>query len=161
MTAALEGGEWSASRPGRNLPPGKTRYPFYRTLGGSQGRSRRAENLVPTGIRSRTVQPLVSHYTDWATGPTPRIYKFQFQKQSFFGQLIMHLSSWWKSSHYFSKFMNRVRLTLTDQILGNYGETIGNLKIDRYYLFPLLHRACCRVTQLSYQPLHIYKKFTH
>ena len=34
MTAALEGGEWSAARPGRTLPPGKTRYPFYRRLGG-------------------------------------------------------------------------------------------------------------------------------
>ena len=33
MTAALEGGEWSAARPGRTLPPGKTRYPFYRRLG--------------------------------------------------------------------------------------------------------------------------------
>jgi len=43
-------GEWSAARPGRNLPPGKTRYPFYRRLGGPQGRSGRAENLVPTGI---------------------------------------------------------------------------------------------------------------
>jgi len=30
MTAALEGDEWSAARPGRTLPPGKTRYPFYR-----------------------------------------------------------------------------------------------------------------------------------
>jgi len=29
-----------------------------------------AENLVPTGIRSRTVQPLVSRYTDWVTRPT-------------------------------------------------------------------------------------------
>jgi len=28
MTAALEGGEWSAARPGRTLPSGKTRYPF-------------------------------------------------------------------------------------------------------------------------------------
>ena len=54
MTAALEGGEWSAARPDRTLPPGKTRYPFYRRLGGPQGRSGRAENLVPTGIRSRT-----------------------------------------------------------------------------------------------------------
>jgi len=70
MTAALEGGEWSAARPGRTLPPGKTRYPFYRRMGGPQGRSGRAENLVPTGIRSRTVQPVVSRYTDWATGPT-------------------------------------------------------------------------------------------
>jgi len=70
MTAALEGGEWLAARPGCTLPPGKTRYPFYRRLGGPQGRSGRAENLVPTGIRSRTVQPIVSHYTDWATRPT-------------------------------------------------------------------------------------------
>jgi len=68
MTAALEG-EWSAASPGRTLPPGKIRYPFYRRLGGPQGRSGRAENLVPTGIRSRTVQPVVSPYTDWATRP--------------------------------------------------------------------------------------------
>ena len=58
MTAALEGGEWSAVRPGRTLHPGKTRYPLYRRLVGLQGRSGRAENLVLTGIRSRTVQPV-------------------------------------------------------------------------------------------------------
>ena len=52
MTAALEGGEWSAARSGRTLPPGKTRYPFYRSLGGPQALSGRAENLIPTGIRS-------------------------------------------------------------------------------------------------------------
>jgi len=45
MTAVLEGSEWSAARPGRTLPPGKTRYPLYRSLGGPQGRSGRAENL--------------------------------------------------------------------------------------------------------------------
>ena len=39
MTAALEGGEWSAARPGRTLPPGKTWYPFYKRLGGPQGQS--------------------------------------------------------------------------------------------------------------------------
>ena len=70
MTAALEGGEWSAARPGRTLPPGKTRYSLYRRLGGPQGRAGRAENLVPTAIRSRTVQPVVSRYTDGATPPT-------------------------------------------------------------------------------------------
>jgi len=70
MTAALEGVEWSAARPGRTLPPGKTRYPFYRRLGGPQGRSGRAKNLVPTGIRSLTVQLVVSRYTNWATRPT-------------------------------------------------------------------------------------------
>ena len=39
------------------LPPGETRYPLYRS--GPHGR---AENLVPTGIRSWTVQPVVSSY---------------------------------------------------------------------------------------------------
>ena len=61
-------GEWSAARPGRTLSPGKTRYPFYRRLGGPRGLSGWAENLVPTGIRSRIVQPVVSLYTDLATG---------------------------------------------------------------------------------------------
>jgi len=84
MTAALEGGEWSAARPGRTLLPGKTRYPFYRRLSGPQGRSGRAEYLVAsTGIRSRTVQPVVSHYTDWATGPT-YIYIYICYKTNFY-----------------------------------------------------------------------------
>ena len=69
MTAALEGDEWSAAHPGRNLLPGRTQYPLYRKLGGPQGRSGRAENLVLIGIRSRAVQPVVSRYTDWATDP--------------------------------------------------------------------------------------------
>jgi len=37
---------------------------FYRRLGGSQGRTELAENLVPTRIRCRTFQPVVSRYTD-------------------------------------------------------------------------------------------------
>jgi len=63
MTAALECCEWSAARPGRTFPRGMTRYPFYRRLGG------RAENLVPTGIRSRTVKPVVVTTTEL---PGPR-----------------------------------------------------------------------------------------
>jgi len=70
MTAALEGGKWSAARPPPHFPPGKTRYPFYRSLGGPKGPAGREENLAPTGIRSRTVQPVVSRYSDWATQPT-------------------------------------------------------------------------------------------
>jgi len=50
MTTALEGGEWSAACPGCTLTLGKTWYPFYRRLGGPQGRSGRVENLVPIGI---------------------------------------------------------------------------------------------------------------
>jgi hypothetical protein len=49
------------------VPPGKTRYPFYRRLGGPQGRSGRVWKISPpTGIRTRTVQPVASRYTDWA-----------------------------------------------------------------------------------------------
>ena len=45
---------WSAARRGRTLPPEKNIYPFYRRLGGPQGRSERAEILVhPAGIRSQ------------------------------------------------------------------------------------------------------------
>ena len=57
-------GEWSAARPSRNSPPGKTRYPLYRRLGGPQVRSGQAENLAPSGFDPRTVQPVVSRYTD-------------------------------------------------------------------------------------------------
>jgi hypothetical protein len=39
-TSALDGGEWSASRPSRALPPGKgPPVPLYRRLGGPQSRS--------------------------------------------------------------------------------------------------------------------------
>ena len=29
-------GKWSAARPGRTLPPGRTRYPFYTRLDGRE-----------------------------------------------------------------------------------------------------------------------------
>ena len=37
------------------------------------------------------------------------------------------------------------------------------IQCEGIFIFPLLHRACCRVTQLLHQPLHIYKiyKCTH
>ena len=46
-------GEGSGSRPGRFLPPGNTRYPFYRRLGGPQGPSGQMWKISPpTLIRS-------------------------------------------------------------------------------------------------------------
>ena len=71
MTTALEGGEGSASRLGRSLPPGKTRHPFYRRLGGPQGWSGQVRKISPPpGFDPRTVQPVASRYTDWAARPT-------------------------------------------------------------------------------------------
>jgi len=46
-------GEGSASRPGRSLPPEKTRCTLYRSLGRPQGRSGHVPKIsLPTGIRS-------------------------------------------------------------------------------------------------------------
>jgi hypothetical protein len=53
------------------LPLGKTRYPLYRRLGGPQGRSGQVRKISPPpGFDPRTVQPVVSRYTNWATRPT-------------------------------------------------------------------------------------------
>jgi hypothetical protein len=63
-------GEGSASPSGRSLPPGKTRYPLYRRLGGPQGRSGQVRKMSPPpGFDPRTVKPVASRYTDWATWP--------------------------------------------------------------------------------------------
>jgi hypothetical protein len=66
LTSALDrvGGQSHASA---NLPPGKTRDPLYRRLGGPQGRSGRMRKISPPpGFDPRTVQPVASRYTDWA-----------------------------------------------------------------------------------------------
>ena len=71
MTTALKVGEGSASCPGRYLPPGKTRYTLYRRLGGPQGQSGQVRKISPPpGFDPRTVQPVASRYTDYATRPT-------------------------------------------------------------------------------------------
>jgi len=57
----------SESLPARSLPPGKTRYPLYRRLGGPQGRSGQVRKIsLPPGFDPRTVQPVASHYTYYA-----------------------------------------------------------------------------------------------
>jgi len=48
------------------LPPGMTRYPLYRRLGGLPGRSGRVRKIsAPPGFDLRTVQPVASRFTDW------------------------------------------------------------------------------------------------
>jgi hypothetical protein len=70
MTTALEADEGSASRPGCSLPPGKTRYPLYRRLGGPQGRSGQVRKISPPlGFDPWTVHPVAGRYTDYATWP--------------------------------------------------------------------------------------------
>jgi hypothetical protein len=50
--------------------PGKTRYALYRRLGGPQGRSGQVRKISPSPVFDpRTVQPIASRYTDYATRP--------------------------------------------------------------------------------------------
>ena len=65
-TSALDMGGWVGQRYApAALPAGKTRYPFYRRLGGPQGRSGRVRKISPTPeFDPRTVQSIASCYTD-------------------------------------------------------------------------------------------------
>jgi len=71
LTSALDGGEWSASRPGRFTPPG--RHPGMHWVGGWWApqpvsmRWRREKCLPLPGMQARSSSPWPSHYTDWAT----------------------------------------------------------------------------------------------
>ena len=65
MPTALEGGEGSASRPGRTLIPGKNLVPNVQEAGWAPGPVwTGAENLPPPGIDPQTVQPVASRYVD-------------------------------------------------------------------------------------------------
>jgi len=56
---------WVVSSTSRSLfTPGKDPVPILQEAGWALGPMWRAENLVPTGIRSRTVQHVVSRYTE-------------------------------------------------------------------------------------------------
>ena len=56
------------------LPPGKHRYPLYRKLGGSQGRSGRLRKISPSpGFDPRTVQPVAGRYTNWVIPASIRL----------------------------------------------------------------------------------------
>jgi hypothetical protein len=115
MTTALEGGEWSASRPGRSLPPGKTRYPLYRRLGGPQGRSGQVRKISPPpGFDLRNFQPVASRYTDWATRPTPLPVGVT-KSDSYKGTLLKTLPDFptLVSQIFHSRNLNKIKLTKT------------------------------------------------
>ena len=68
MTMALEGGEGSASLPGRSFRQGKYPVPIVQEAGWATGPVwTGAENLAPPlGFDPQTVQHVASHYTDYA-----------------------------------------------------------------------------------------------
>ena len=70
MTTALEGVSGQQHAPAALYPRGRPGTHFTGGWVGPRTCLDGRKNLVPTGIRSRTVQPVVSRYNDWATGPT-------------------------------------------------------------------------------------------
>jgi len=56
--------------PRPHFNPGKDPVPILQEAGWARGPIWTDGKSRPYGIRSRTVQPAVSRYTDWATGPT-------------------------------------------------------------------------------------------
>jgi len=64
--------KWGVSVTPRPLfIPGKDPVPIAQEAGWAPGPVWiGAENLAPPGFDPRTVQPVASHYTDWATRPT-------------------------------------------------------------------------------------------
>jgi hypothetical protein len=90
MTTTLEGGEGSVSRPGRSLPPGKTRYPLYRRLGGPQGRSGQVRKISPpTGIRSPD-RPARSQSLYRLSYPALLLLNY-YQENTFIKSVYMHV----------------------------------------------------------------------
>jgi hypothetical protein len=64
-TSALDGGEWSASRPGRALPPEKG-PPGKETVWAPEPvwtQRLEEKSFAPAGDRTPVVQPVVRHYT--------------------------------------------------------------------------------------------------
>jgi hypothetical protein len=67
-TAALDGGEWPASRPGRAFTPGeRTPVPIVQEAGRAPEpvwtQRLDEKSFAPAGDRSPVVQPVVRHYT--------------------------------------------------------------------------------------------------
>jgi len=65
-------GEGSASRPDRSLPPGKTRYPLYRRLGGPQGWSGQVRKISPPPGSDPLVHQVVYELKTVSTALTVR-----------------------------------------------------------------------------------------
>jgi hypothetical protein len=71
LTSALDGGQWLTSRPGR-FTPVRNPVPIIQDVGWAPGPvSTGAKNLASQpGFDPRSVQPVASRYTDYATRHT-------------------------------------------------------------------------------------------
>jgi hypothetical protein len=80
------GGDWSASRPGHALPPGKgPPVPIVQEAewASESVSTQRLEekSFAPAGDRTPVVQPVVRHYTAWAN-PAPHMKPVKINKKN-------------------------------------------------------------------------------
>ena len=140
MTTALEGVEGSASRPGRSLPPGKTRYPLYRRLGGLLGPSGQVRKILP--------------HRDSIPGPSsPSLYRLRYPAHSVAVTIHKSDTCWYQL--YSSQWPNdhipkHWPFLLNHPLLGPYirpsvhGEAVVNsISLDRVSISP--QRETCLV----------------
>ena len=67
LTLAPDEGGWLMPHLGHFTTEKETLYPLYRNLGGPQGQSAQVGKISPpAGFDPQTVQPVVSHCTNWA-----------------------------------------------------------------------------------------------
>jgi hypothetical protein len=85
LTLALDGGEWSASRPGRALPPGKgSPVPIGQEAGWAPEPiwTQRLEEKSSVGDRTPVVQSVFTHYTHWATAAQQQNYRLDTRRDT-------------------------------------------------------------------------------
>ena len=88
------------------VPPGKTRYPFNRRLGGPQGRSERVQkNIASPGFDLRTVQPLAIPYTNYAI-PALQHFLIHYLKDHILFAIKNRYTISFQDSTYISYFSN-------------------------------------------------------
>ena len=108
------------------LPPGKTRYPLYRRLGGPQSRSGRVRKISPPpGFDPLTFQSVESPYTDWA------IPAHEFWKSPFTRHLQQSLNSIKKEKEklhimgiFFPKNTGYISVTLPGNMVWRFGMSL-------------------------------------
>ena len=122
---------WGVSVTPRSLfTPGKTRYSLYRRPGGPQGRSGQVQKISPPqGFDPRTIQPIASRYTDWATQPTKEVDSAHLQNAELHTDHngIIYKGTW--------NFINNGHQNLTTHFTGT-------------YIIFWLHGLCCQVVPL-------------
>jgi hypothetical protein len=102
LTSALDGGEWSVSRPGRALPPGKgPPVPTGQEAGWAPESvwTQRLKEKSSAPVRDRTpiVQPVVRHYTAWATAAHVKEIGFQYSESIQVAQNMAQRGFLWTS----------------------------------------------------------------